>query len=304
MDSKSIRYFAFGGGGTRGTAYGAAIHEWIQLTKYNPTLLLKGCVGTSIGALFAAAMVVGLPPDKILAITKQTNLVDIVNIDITNLWSHWGFDNGGSIVSWIEQFIGSQTFMEMYESTGRILEVVVTNLNTGEVEYLSYKNVPNMKVSTGVSISMCLPPVFSPKKIGANLYIDGGLLDNFPIKRFPAEETLGFRVKWGHVPQLNTFEHYFSRAMYCATVVGTVHQYNALSEEYKNKSITIDCGDVATINWRIPAQTLHQLLSRGRMAVRQFVLDKNVMSCNNSQTLKATNTIGTQTMRSMDTQTS
>ena len=293
MDARNIKYLAFGGGGNRGIAYGAAIHEWIQLTKYNAQLLLKGCVGTSIGALFAAAMVVGLSSDKILSITKKTNLVDIVNVDITNLWSHWGFDNGGSIITWIEQFIGNQTFGEMYESTGRILEVVVTNLNTGEAEYFSYKNVPKMKVSQGVAISMCLPPVFSPKKVGSNMYIDGGLLDNFPIKRFPAEETLGFRVKWGHVPQLNTFEHYFSRAMYCATVVGTVHQYNALPDEYKEKSITVDCGDVATINWRLPPTTLQQLLSRGRMAVRQFILDNDVLSCTTTKPM--TNTIGTQT---------
>ena len=186
-------------------------------------------------------------------------------------------ESGSSIKTWLNKIIGEITFRELYENTGRYLELVVTNLNTGEAEYLSHETFPMMKVTNGIAMSMALPPVFSPIKLpNGNVYIDGGLIDNYPLKRFPVDEVLGFRVKWGHCPNLDSFEHYFSRVMYCATVSGVLSQYNNLEEEYKNKSITIDCGDVPTINWRLQPTTVTQCIAQGRRAVRQFILDRDV----------------------------
>jgi predicted acylesterase/phospholipase RssA len=276
MDASSVHYFVFGGGGTRGIAYAGALLEWLTYTKYNLQLNLKGCAGTSIGGLYAAALCCGLPPDQIMSIAKNTNLIDIVNIDITNLWSFWGMESGNSIVSWLTKIIGDVSFRKLYENTGRRLELVVTNLNSGQAEYLSHETVPEMQVAQGVAISMALPPVFPPVKLKNHLFIDGGVIDNYPIHRFPAEEVLGFRVKWGHVPNLDSFEHYFSRVMYCATVSGVVAKYNNLEDGYKERSITIDTGDVPTINWRLSPTTVAQCIAQGRRAVRQFILDRDV----------------------------
>ncbi len=293
MDASSVHYFVFGGGGTRGIAYAGALMEWLAYTKYNLKLNLKGCAGTSIGGLYAAALCCGVPIERIMVIAKDTNLIDIVNADITNLWSYWGMESGNSIVGWLTNIIGEVTFRELYENTGRYLELVVTNLNTGEAEYLSHRTFPDMKVSKGVAMTMALPPVFAPiKLLNGNLYIDGGVIDNYPIERFNANEVLGFRVKWGHCPNLDSFEHYFSRVMYCATVSGVLAKYNNLDDEYKDRSITIDTGDVPTINWRLHPTTVIQCIAQGRCAVRQFILDRDVRV---SQPVVAQTTIGTQT---------
>lgn len=293
MDASSVHYFVFGGGGTRGIAYAGALLEWLTYTKYNLQLNLKGCAGTSIGGLYAAALCCGLPMEQIMAIAKDTNLVDIVNIDVTNLWSYWGMESGTSIAAWLTKFIGDITFRELYENTGRYLELVVTNLNTGKAEYLSHSTFPDMKVSKGVAITMALPPVFAPiKLLNGHMYIDGGVIDNYPIRRFEASEVLGFRVKWGHCPKLDSFEHYFSRVMYCATVSGVVARYDNLDDQYKDRSITIDAGDVPTINWRLPPTTVSQCIAQGRRAVRQFILDRDVRI---SPPAVAQTTIATQT---------
>ena len=274
--ASDIGYFCFGGGGSRGIAYAGAVDEWIKLTKYNTSLSLKGASGTSIGALYAAALVVGLKPEKMMAIAESTHLVDIVNIDLTNILSYWGLDSGQKLLDWVESHIGTMTFYNLYQQTGRLLELAVTNINTGKAEYLSFKTSPNMKVAEGIVTSMALPIVFCPRNRDGNLYCDGGLIDNYPIHRFPAKEVLGFRVHWNHAPKLDSIEHYFSRIGYCATNTGCVEAYKNLPEEYKKNSITIDCGDVSTINWRISKNIFAQCVTQGRQAVRQFILERNV----------------------------
>lgn len=292
MLADDIHYMVFGGGGTRGIAYAGLIDEWAKLTKYNFQLSLKGAAGTSIGALYAAALVSGMEPAQLLKVASSTNMVDIINVDLTNLMSLWGLDSGKSLETWIASYIGDFTFEQLYHRTGRELELVVTNLNTSKPEYLSYKTVPEMKVAKGVMMSMSLPPVFGPTMYRDHYYVDGGLLDNYPIRRFPAHETLGFKVKWSDVPTLNSFEHYVSRVTYCATVTGSERAFESLSSAYKKHSIAIDCGDVPTINWRLPPTMISQCITQGRRAIRAFVLENDVKSAGSAS---RTRTFGTQT---------
>src|SRR6056297_3966536 len=53
----------------------------------------------------------------------------------------------------------------------------VTNILTGKIEYLSQGNVVK-----AVQASSSIPIIFSPVEINGQLYVDGGLLDNVPIK--------------------------------------------------------------------------------------------------------------------------
>lgn len=289
VNVSDVHYFSFGGGGVRGIAFAGALDEWFKLTRYD-IKNLKGASGTSIGALYAAAIAVGLSPASILEITQATNLMDLVTIDVTNLVSYWGFDTGHRLTEWIENHIGTITFKELFDTTGRILKLAVTNLNSGKVEYLSHATYPNLKVSTGVTMSMCLPPVFSPMNMNGALFVDGGLLDNYPIRQWPAENVLGFRVSWSHCPKLDAFEKYFSRVTYCATALGSREAFRNLEDGYKKRSLTVDCGDVATINWRLPPSTINHIVGLGRGAVRSYVLANGIQAERKKRTVTTQST--------------
>ena len=60
-------------------------------------------------------------------------------------------------------------------------EMVVSNINTGEPEYLSTKDIEESRVIGKASCSM--PGLTSPVEINGNLYLDGGICDSIPIKR-------------------------------------------------------------------------------------------------------------------------
>lgn len=275
MQTSDIQYICLGGGGVRGMAYSAALDELQQLLRFDFGRL-KGVAGTSIGALFAAALASKMNTKELLNISRQTSLIDLVSPHVSNLFSHNGLDVGGTVESWIDTFLGSRnkTFQQLYDETQIQLKVFATCLNTCESHAFSHTSHPNMSVAKAVFISMCLPPLFSPVQFDGSLYVDGGLLQNFPIRAFDDEEhTIGFTVKWGltNSSALSTFEGYFSRLTYCTLSAGTAAQFEALPEGYKERTIDIDCGDVSTLNYRVPIHTAVAMESRGRESVRDFV---------------------------------
>ena len=130
-----------------------------------------------------------------------------------------------------------------------------------------------MPVCKGIFMSMCLPPLFAPCEMNGKVYVDGGILQNYPMQAFEGFEksTIGFSVKWGLCNTLDSFENYFSRLTYCTLSAASKAQFQALSDDLKDHTINIDCGDVSTMHWRVPAGTALAMEARGRESVRDFV---------------------------------
>jgi NTE family protein len=64
-----------------------------------------------------------------------------------------------------------------------------TNLSTGFSEVFSFEHTPRMCLADAVRISMSIPLFFAAKRsIRGDIYVDGGLLDNYPIKLFDREK--------------------------------------------------------------------------------------------------------------------
>jgi len=74
----------------------------------------------------------------------------------------------------------------MKESKGfRSLYFMGTNLSTSFSEVFSAEHTPRMCVADAVRISMSLPLFFAAKRsVRGDVYVDGGLLDNYPVKLF------------------------------------------------------------------------------------------------------------------------
>lgn len=61
------------------------------------------------------------------------------------------------------------------------IEAVVTNIETGDAEYM---DIPRFETDWKTTIASCaLPLLFQPIKIGDGYYIDGGVADSIPYKR-------------------------------------------------------------------------------------------------------------------------
>lgn len=81
------------------------------------------------------------------------------------------------------------TFKQFFALTGVNLIVTGTNITFNQPEYFSKDFTPEFPVTEAIGISMALPPLFKPVMVidvngYQKLYVDGGMLNNYPIHAF------------------------------------------------------------------------------------------------------------------------
>jgi len=75
------------------------------------------------------------------------------------------------------------TFRELFIQFGKNLIITTTNISVSDVWYLGIHNYPDMSVIDAVLMSSCLPFLWPPREFNNHLFIDGGVVDNFPTSQ-------------------------------------------------------------------------------------------------------------------------
>lgn len=71
---------------------------------------------------------------------------------------------------------------ELYEYSNIELHIITTKLLTFEEVDISYKTHPNMELIKAIYLSSSIPFLFQPMWHKDSYFIDGGLLNNYPIE--------------------------------------------------------------------------------------------------------------------------
>lgn len=142
------------------------------------------------------------------------------------------------------------------------LFIIGTDIITSTSTVFSYETTPNMEVAEAVRISMSVPLLFESIKTSCNinqiepqaLYVDGGMLYNYPITLFdqtyPLKDTIGIYFKTTPQPNaINNIVDFISSSLSCS-----IRIQNALFESNPAniaRSICIPTGDISTFNFDI-----------------------------------------------------
>lgn len=202
-EEKNYEYLVFSGGGLKGISYCGAV---LNLEKigilYNEKgeSKIKGYAGTSIGSLFASLLAIGYKPSDLSEILKSLDLTKFFDgklemiQDFALIFENFGLCNG----NYIDEFLGKlikdktgtpdYTFKQLYDDKQIALVVVGTDINYEKTVYFYHQNenqsFANIPIRKAIRISMSLPLIFHPVKYEGDLFVDGGILDNFPIHVF------------------------------------------------------------------------------------------------------------------------
>lgn len=187
----------FEGGGNKGLAYCGALRCLEEQSFMNQ---VKGLAGASAGGMFAALVAVGYTSYEIEQFLSER--IDHIFLDarcgycslLPNLVRSFGWNPGERIFRWfgdkLQEKTGNAdiTFHEVYNRYGKLLCVVVTNLNQMTTEYCHPKTTPFMPIRTAVRMSMAIPGLFKATKYerlgNLDVFVDGGVLCNYPIHCF------------------------------------------------------------------------------------------------------------------------
>jgi predicted acylesterase/phospholipase RssA len=74
------------------------------------------------------------------------------------------------------------TFQELYDFSKIELHMFTVEIQNFKLIDLSYKTHPKMKIMDGVYQSCAMPYIFKPHWYKNNYYIDGGVINNYPIQ--------------------------------------------------------------------------------------------------------------------------
>ena len=153
-------------------------------------------VGVSAGAILCLLLSVGFTTDDIIKLVYQQvipHALQGLNLDsVLSLPDTYGIDNGSAYMSILQKalhlklFEDTLTFQELYEKTGHILAVGVTNVALHVTEYWDKDTQPGTPVMTAVHASISIPLLFQPVWHGGYCYVDGGVLNNFPLEYVPS----------------------------------------------------------------------------------------------------------------------
>ena len=187
---------------------------------------IKNFVGTSAGSIMCLFMVLGFSYMEIIDFFVH-NLFDedIGRFDpdeCFNLLSQYGISSGKNIELFVKRMLAKKltgpnieniTFLELAKQTGKNLVVCVSNLTKEQPEYFNVDTMPNLSVATAIRVSCSIPLLFIPISINNDIYIDGGLFNNFPIGYFKnntLKDILGINVSCRNYRKADTFLEYMN----------------------------------------------------------------------------------------------
>lgn len=238
---------------------------------------LKALAGTSAGSLIGLLIVLGFSIDEIWEFIYCLNMGNMVKPDILLFLRKCGVETGQIIHNLIEEILTKKTgikhinFRQLYEITNVHFTVVGSCLTTKQIIYYDHINTPNFKVSMAIRISIGIPGFFIPITIENKKYIDGGVLNNYPMNLFDdkLEETIGILI----CNEFNTNYKYPEQYFMAVMNLFMYNYYEKTAKQYASNTIYINktIDGVSMVNFDIDNNIKIELYNCGIEAVEEFI---------------------------------
>ena len=264
------------GGGVRGISY---VGVFLELEKRGFLKNLKEIFGVSVGGLFGLAYSIKYSPNDLYEFTDSFDFLLMTNIEPDNIFNFFytfGVDNKENLEKLIDSILRNKgystdiTFKELYEKTNFYIRFLATNLNKCCAQEFSYKKTPTIKVKFGLLSSMSVPGYFIPSREGDTIYVDGALINNFPmdlLSEYEVNTTLGFTFSEDiHISTIESIEEFFYQIYACMYVT----KKNNILNRIREKTIIISSGNYSMMNFNISKEDKNYLIESGRQSVVNY----------------------------------
>jgi NTE family protein len=285
----TVGNLVFQGGGVKGIAYAGAL---AALESRGLLAGVRGVAGTSAGAFTAMLVAVGCDAATVARIATGTDYPSLEDhFDPLRLATHYGLFRGERLLQWISGAFGTTgyppttTFEQLVARGGRDLRVFATDLTRRDVREFSRRATPTVRVVDAVRASMSIPLMFPAWRFADDvpddhIYVDGGVVMNYPIDAFdegdtPAADTVGFRLVAGDAapkPRFEGFNHplIYVRALYESLLdAQSIDLAHSTGERVRSVDIE-DFGLFAT-DFHLTATQQQQLYDAGHAATTAFL---------------------------------
>jgi len=290
LDLNNIENICFEGGGSLGLSYISALK---QLDACNLRNKVKNFSGSSVGAVYAAALACNCSLECLethILILKPKTFKDTKNIFVKacRLYKRNGMYQGHLIKKWMQLLLKNAcgnpdiTFQEVYDRFNHNLIITGTDLMEQNTEYFSKYTSPNMRVVDALRISVSFPLFFRDVRLNGKIYIDGGVLDNFPIHVFRKPEFGGSLENDSKTIGLKllTADEYENKPLsvdkitsFIPAVINCLHRQASkvyIEPSDWERTIKINTGNLSSMNFDLTEEEKQFLMVEGKKAVDVF----------------------------------
>ncbi len=279
---KTIENLVFKGGGVLGITYAGAI-EVLNEKKLLDNV--KRVAGTSAGSIVATLLSLRCSASEITTLVRTTPFKKFEDHwNPLRIVTEYGLYEGDYFLSWMKNIIKEKTgnenitFAEMSAAGFRDLKVFASDLNIMGIREFSNEKTPGVIVAESIRASMSIPLFFKAWKFPNNnpndhIYVDGGVLYNYPITAFDDDEkTLGFFIKFEEEQSDLKYDEIIK---YVKTLFNTLLSAQDI-DFYKNKSeekITVMISNlgISATDFEITEQQKEQLFNEGKKATLKYI---------------------------------
>lgn len=152
------------GGGARGICHLGVIKA---LEEFGVKI---DCIsGTSAGTVTGCLYSYGYKPDEIVKMITSVSFAKTLKL----AWAWTGLLSLHGLQDLLLKFMPENSF----ETLNIPVIIAATEIRKGKIEYFSQG-----ELIPAILASCCVPAVFDPIQINGGWYVDGGILDNLPVK--------------------------------------------------------------------------------------------------------------------------
>lgn len=276
-----LRKLVLSGGGLNGISYIGVIQKFEELIASGDlSLELDEVLCVSVGSIMGLLYLIGYTSEEMKREMLKVKLNKLKNIRVTNLLQHFGLDSGTRIMEWIKTlmnekgYISRLTFKEFYDKRKINFKIYATNLNTQSLVEFNYLSHPDMPILDAIRMSMSIPFVFSSVKYHGDVYVDGGVVNNYPINFIPdtsLSETLGILClhKQHTIDEIDSFENYAQAVVQCM-LKNRLAISNTVFKQNQDRTIQIEVDVADSVNFDLKRDQITRMIERGYSACEQF----------------------------------
>lgn len=211
-------------------------------------------VGTSSGAMTSYLLAIGYTPvDIVTYICCYQIMEKIQHFDLFAMINNLGATAFTPISELLEKMTIDKigylpTLMDIKQQFNKNLVLVTYNLTTNSEEYLNYETHPSLPCLVALRMTANLPLVFENYKYNNNLFIDGGITNNFAIDQAEkiGTKVLGIYMNYVHTPNNNNNNilEFIYKLMYIPIIQ---QQKNKLDKANRQKCSILNLSDSMTV---------------------------------------------------------
>ncbi len=177
------------GGSIKGIAYLGFFKYLLENDKIN-LKTLKHIIAASAGAFMSLVLLFNIKIEILykIILESEVNIIDKEQFKLENLINNFGFYDNIIVEKYTKllckYFLDREniTLKELYGLNKIKFTVKVSNVTKNSVEYINYKNYPNIDIVTLIKMTTCIPILFKPVKYNNFLYSDGANGGGLPIE--------------------------------------------------------------------------------------------------------------------------